>query len=150
MRLEIGARARQRQARRRGPAWRFTRKESAMKLALARWAFAAVLIVLVGSLVVGVPGALADGDDDKFVYAVNIICQFSGGTIINVHNPTGRTITLTKKGIPLDVGQVPMPPHEQQQETLKSDWALLMSCDDIAALGAVGLGGYGDVLIESS
>ena len=120
-----------------------------MKLTLARLAFVAALIALAWRLVVGVPRAFADGDDDRFVYAVNAICQFSGGTTINVHNPNGRTITIIKKGIPLDVGQVPSSPHEQQQETLKPDWALLMGCDDIAALGAVGPGGSGDVIIES-
>jgi hypothetical protein len=92
--------------------------------------------------------ASAVHDDGKFVYAVTVICGF-GTTSINVHNPNGRTITFTKKGIPLDPGQVPTPPNEKQQESLKADWAFLVGCDDIAALGAMGSSGLGDVIIES-
>jgi hypothetical protein len=91
----------------------------------------------------------SDGNKDKFVYAVPVLCGF-GSTNVNVHNPKDRAVTLTKKTVPLDFGQVPTPPRVQPPEILKSDWAFLMSCDDIAAMGGVGSAGSGDVIIEST
>lgn len=105
-------------------------------------------LVMMASQGISASPASGDGHSEKFVYAVHILCGF-GFTSINVHNPNGRTVTLTKKGIPLEFGQIPTPPREQQQEALKPDWAFLMSCEDSAALGAVGSSGTGDVIIES-
>ena len=69
----------------------------------------------------GAPVGPADGDDGKFVYAVNILCQFAGGTSINIHNPNERTVNFIKKGIPLQFGQVATPPQAQEDESLKPD-----------------------------
>jgi hypothetical protein len=120
-----------------------------MKPTIVRAAVSSALIVAGGGLALGTSGGPKDGDDGKFVYAVNVLCQFSGGTSINIHNPNERTVTFTKKGIPLQFGQVATPPQAQQNESLKSDWALLMGCDDIVALGGVGPGGAGNVIIDS-
>jgi hypothetical protein len=119
-----------------------------MKLTFVTVAVTAVLMTAGTSLGFAAQGALADHDDGKFVYAVTVLCGF-GTTSINVHNPNGRTVTFTKKGIPLEFGQVPTPPNEKQQEALKPDWALLMDCEDIVALGALGSSGLGDVIIDS-
>ncbi|HWW83292.1 MAG TPA: hypothetical protein VNZ26_06795 [Vicinamibacterales bacterium] len=100
------------------------------------------------SVIIGATRSSGEHDDDKFVYAVNVLCGF-GTTSINVHNPNERTITFIKKGIPLEFGQ-PTPPQEQQRQSLKPGWALLMGCQDIAALGAVGSTGTGDVIIDST
>ena len=120
-----------------------------MKPTIVRAAITSALITAGGGLVLGAPGGPADGDDGKFVYAVNVLCQFAGGTSINIHNPNERTVTFTKKGIPLQFGQIATPPQAQQDESLKPDWALLMGCDDIVTLGGVGPSGVGNVIIDS-
>jgi hypothetical protein len=91
--------------------------------------------------------AIPDHDDVKFVYAIHAICGF-GATSINVLNPSERTVTLTKRGIPL-LGQTPTPAHGQQQDTLKPNSAFLMSCDDILGLAGNSPTGASDILIGS-
>src|SRR5260370_3870240 len=130
-----------------------------MKPMVLRMAAAVGLMIAAISVGLGVPGALArhddEGDDEdgggrQFVYAAKVLCPPNGvTTTINVHNPNPKAITLSKKGIALDSGQVPTPPGERKQETLNPDWALQMGCADLAALGAVGPAGFGDVIIES-
>lgn len=133
-----------------------------MKLRVGLIAGAAGLLMAVMSLGLGVPGAFAlhdkddDDDDDggkggaQFVYAAKVLCPSTGvSTAINVHNPGTKAVTITKKGVALDNGQIPTPPGDRRQDTLKPDWALQMGCPDLTALGAVGPAGFGDVIIES-
>lgn len=143
-------------------------KPTAVRVGVA----AAFMMVLVG-LGLRAPRTLAHDDDDdhdnnngaQFIYAVKVLCGTGGTgatravaastdiqnvrTSINVHNPNRKTVTFTKKGIPLEDGQLPTAPGERKEETLQSDWALQMGCDDIASLGARGSTGFGDVIIES-
>jgi hypothetical protein len=134
-----------------------------MKRRFGLIAGAAGLIMAAMSLGLGVPRAFAlhdkdkDDDDDhggaaraQFVYAAKVLCPASGvTTAINVHNPGTKAVTIAKKGIALDSGQVPTPPGDRKQDTLNPDWALQMGCSDLMSLGAVGPGGFGDVIIES-
>jgi len=96
----------------------------------------------------GASGALADHRDERFVYAVHAICGF-GFTSINVLNPNSQPVKLTKSGIPLQFGQVPTPPKDQQQEILGPHWAFLMNCDDIAALSGNSPAAATNVVIDS-
>jgi hypothetical protein len=120
-----------------------------MKSLIVGATVAAALTVAAGNPRVASLHASTDREDDRFVYAVDVLCQFSGGTTINIHNPHERTVTFIEKGVPLVVGQGPTPPHPPQQVTLKRGWALLIGCDEIAALGGVGTGGSGNVIVES-
>jgi hypothetical protein len=128
-----------------------------MKFKLGLMGGAAALLVTAMSVGQGAQRAWALHDDDdegkkaaRFVYVAKVLCPSSGvSTAINVHNPGTKDVTLTKKGIALDNGQIPTGPGARQQDTLKPDWALQMGCSDLTALGAVGPGGFGDVVIES-
>lgn len=137
-----------------------------MKPTLVRGAAAAALLVAGLSLGYGIPGIRAHDDDDdddddgggkngaRFAYAVKAVCGAEAGgpnvtTRINVHNPHTKSVTFAKKGIALEDDQVPTAPGDRQSETLQPDWALQMGCERIAALGAQGSAGFGDVIIES-
>ena len=106
-------------------------------------------LVAAGISTVTILHASSDRDVGKFVYPVGVLCQFPGGTTISVHNPNDRTITLRKTGIALAVGQGPTAPQAKELTTLKRDWAFLIGCDEIAVLGGIGIGGTGNVIIES-
>jgi hypothetical protein len=85
-----------------------------MKRTVATFVTAA-LVTMAAPQKVGASGVLADHADGRFVYAVHAICGF-GFTSINVLNPNSQPVKLTKSGIPLQFGQVPTPPKDQQQE----------------------------------
>jgi hypothetical protein len=120
-----------------------------MKSTVSRATLTVVLMTVVGSLGLHAFGSMPDHEeDDKLVYAVHVLCGF-GFTSIDVHNPNDRTVTLTERGVPFDFGPAPTPPGEPHQQTLKPDWAFLLSCQDIAALGAVGASGAGNLILES-
>jgi len=129
-----------------------------MRPTFVRVAGAAALMMAAASLGLGVPGTLADDDDDeaRFVYAAKVLCPQDEGpgeqvsiqnvtTSINVHNPQKKTVTFATKGIPLEDGQGPTPPGERNPLTLEPDWALQMACGELT----VGTGGFGDLIIES-
>ena len=118
-----------------------------MKRTIAAFSTAALVTVAVPQKV-GASGALADHRDERFVYAVHAICGF-GFTSINVLNPNAQPVKLTKSGIPLQFGQVPTPPNDQQQEILGPHWAFLMNCEDIAALSGNSAAGASNVVIDS-
>lgn len=139
-----------------------------MKPTFVRVAVVTAMMLGAVSLGLGVPGILAnhDNDDDddgdgggngggggsQFVYAAKAICNASVATSINVHNPNASTVTFLKKGIPLEFGQIATAPADdkKRQETLMPDWAFLMGCADISALGGSGAtSGWGEVVIES-
>jgi hypothetical protein len=113
-----------------------------------RVATAASMMTLMASLRLAAQGAEATYDEPRLVYAVPVRCGF-GGTSINIHNPHGKTVVFTERGIPLEVGPIPAAPNDKQQVSLKANWAFLLGCDEILALGGAGLTGFGNIIIDS-
>lgn len=109
----------------------------------------AALMAIGGSTGHSSAGYPPDRSGAGVVHVVRVLCEFSGRTTINVYNPGGRAARLSVKGIPLEAGMVPTPPGEPHPQSLNPGWALLMDCDDIVALGAVGPRGSGDLIIGS-
>lgn len=120
-----------------------------MRAIVVRVGVIAAMMTTAGSMGVASPDQLPQRNGGRFVYAVRVLCEWSGETNINVHNPNERTVGFTTKGIALEFGQGPTPPGQARRESLRSDWALLMGCEDMTALGAVGSTGAGDVIIDS-
>jgi len=116
-----------------------------MKSLLLRVATASVMTLFAS---MGLAAQGAGHDEGRFVYAVPVQCGF-GRTNINIHNPNGKTVTFTERGIPLEVGAAPTPPNDKQEVSLKPNWAFLLGCDEILALGGAGLSGLGNVIIDS-
>jgi hypothetical protein len=109
-----------------------------------------VLLVAASALGSAVPSLAASPRETKLVYTVNVLCGFAGRTSINVYNPNHVTVPFTKMGMALETQQGPTQPGERAEAKLMPNWALVMDCDDIAALGAEGSTGMGDVIIESN
>ena len=110
-----------------------------MKSTLVKVAVIAALMMMRSNGEVVAQSSVANHEAPQWQlsYAVTVNCGF-GRTSINIHNPHGRAAKFTKQGVPFEAGQESTPPNEKQQAVLNSDWAQLMSCDEIAALGAVG------------
>lgn len=115
---------------------------------LSRMATIATVVTLMASPVPAVQQTATGRSKHRFTYAVPVRCGF-GYTNVNIHNPAGGTTAFTARGIPLQAAAVPTPPGNKQSMSLKADWALLLGCDEILALGGTGPSGLGNIIIES-